>query len=273
MSKASLFTTLLEACAAGFQELAGGAYNWRVWHLLGVGDLRNRYVRSRFGQFWLILSTGIMIGALAVVWSLLWNQPLHELMPFIGTSIIMWNFLAQMVTECTSIFVSHSNFYRNQKMNFSVSIYSVIYKNTMMLAHNLVIIVVLILAFGVPINWCLLQIIPALVLIWITMTWSGYLIAMACVRYRDIIQVITSWLMVLFFVTPVMWKPDFLPRRYHFIIDWNPLAQFLELLRAPFLGEPLSGHTWLVTIGIALGGGVFSLPVIGRYQRRVIFWM
>jgi ABC-type polysaccharide/polyol phosphate export permease len=96
---------------------------------------------------------------------------------------------------------------------------------------------------------------------------------MVCVRYRDIIQLITTWLTVFFFITPVMWKPDFFPRQYHFFIDWNPLAQFLELLRAPLLGKPVSGHTWLLTIAIALGGGLLSLPVIGRYQRRVIFWM
>jgi lipopolysaccharide transport system permease protein len=105
------------------------------------------------------------------------------------------------------------------------------------------------------------------------MAWLGYLIAMICVRYRDVIQLITTWLTVFFFITPVMWKPDFLPRQYHFIIDWNPLAQFLELLRAPFLGQPVSAHTWGVTIAIALGGGLLSLPVIGRYHRRVIFWM
>ena len=100
-------------------------------------------------------------------------------------------------------------------------------------------------AFGVPVNWYLLQIVPAFVLTWIMMLWSGYVIAMACVRYRDIIQVITNWLMVLFFLTPVMWKPDFLPPEYHFIIDYNPLAQFLELLRNPFWGSrsaPIPGR-------------------------------
>jgi ABC-type polysaccharide/polyol phosphate export permease len=273
MSTLSLPPPLISTSIAGLEELVGGAYNWRVWHLLGVSELRNRYARSRFGQVWLVLSTGSMIGALAVVWSLLWNQSLHELMPFIGISIIMWNFLSQVLTECTSIFVTHSNFYRNQKMNLSVSIYSVIYKNTLILAHNFIIIVVLILAFAVPIDLWILQIIPGLILTWIALGWSGCLIAMVCVRYRDIIQLITTWLTVFFFITPVMWKPDFLPRQYHFIIEWNPLAQFLELLRAPFLGQPVSGHTWLVTIAIALGGGLLSLPVIGRYQRRVIFWM
>ncbi len=266
-------SSVTSATEAGFEELVSGLRNWRVWHLLGVNDLRNRYARSRFGQVWLILSTGTMIGALAIVWSLLWNTPLHELMPFMGTSIIIWGFLSQTLSDSTSVFVLHGNFYRNQKMNFSVSIYSVIYKNSMILAHNLIVIFVLVLAFGVPINWWFFQIVPAVVLTWVTMAWSGYIVAMVCVRYRDIIQLIATWLMVIFFITPVMWKPDFLPPRYQFVVDWNPLAQFLELLRAPFLGQPLSAHTWVMTIAIALGGGVLSLPVIGRYQRRVIFWM
>jgi ABC-type polysaccharide/polyol phosphate export permease len=158
-------------------------------------------------------------------------------------------------------------------MNFSVSIYCVIYRHTLVLAHSLIIIVVLVIGFDVPVNWNLMQIVPALLLTWMGMLWFGYVVAMLCVRYRDVIQVITTWLMVLFFVTPVMWKPDFLPAQYRFIVDFNPLAQFLELLRNPLLGEPVSGYTWAFTCAIALGGGLLALPLIGRYQRRIIFWM
>jgi ABC-type polysaccharide/polyol phosphate export permease len=70
-----------------------------------------------------------------------------------------------------------------------------------------------------------------------------------------------------------MWKPDFLPPEYRAIIDFNPLAQFLEILRNPFLGQPVSSYAWLSTAVIALGGGLIALVVIGRYQRRIIFWM
>jgi ABC-type polysaccharide/polyol phosphate export permease len=93
------------------------------------------------------------------------------------------------------------------------------------------------------------------------------------VRYRDMIQVVNTWMMVLFFVTPVMWKPDFLPPRYRFIVDVNPMAQFLELLRNPFLGQPVSAYAWTFTALIAIGGALIALPLIGRYQRRIIFWM
>jgi lipopolysaccharide transport system permease protein len=264
---------VVDAGTAGWQELLGGLRYWRVWHLLGIRELRHRYARSKLGQIWLTLSTAIMIGVLGGVWSLLWHQPVRELLPFVGTGIIIWNYLSQVLNECTGIFVGHSNLYRNQKMNFAVSIFSVIYRNALVLAHSLIIVVVLIVVFGVPVNWYQLQIIPAFALTWITILWLGYVIAMICVRYRDVIQVITTWLMVLFFVTPVMWRPDFLPPQYHFIIDLNPLAQLLTLLRNPLLGQPVGAYTWLSTTAIALGGGVLALAVIGRYQRRIIFWM
>jgi len=272
-SEGTFPSSVIGIASAGVADLVGGIRYWRVWHLIGIRELRHRYARSKLGQLWLMLSTAAMIAILTTVFALLFNQPISQLMPFVGIGVIMWNYLSQLLLECTSIFIGQPNLYRNQKMNFSVSIYSVIYRNTIMLAHSLIIIVVLIVAFDVPVNWYLLQIVPALGLTWIAMVWLGYLIAMMCVRYRDIIQVITTWLTVIFYITPVMWKPDFLPPQYHAIIDFNPLAQFLEILRNPFLGQPVSSYAWLSTAVIALGGGLIALTVIGRYQHRIIFWM
>ena len=242
-------------------------------HLIGIRELRHRYARSKLGQFWLILSNASMIGVLAGVWSLLWNQPVRDLAPFMGVSLLIWNYLSQVLIDCTTIFGIQAHLYRNQRMNFSVSIYAVIYKNTIMLAHSLIIVIVLIVVFDVPVNWYLLQIVPAFGLTLIALVWSGYIIAMTCVRYRDVVQVITTWFTVLFYVTPVMWKPDFLPPRYQIIIKLNPFAQFLEILRNPFLGQPVSFYAWLSTTVFALGGGLVALAVIGRYRRRIIFWM
>ena len=47
---------------AGWRDIHEGIENWRIWHLMGSAELRRRYARSRLGQFWLTLSTGILIG-------------------------------------------------------------------------------------------------------------------------------------------------------------------------------------------------------------------
>ena len=268
----AIFTTIKRAEAAGLAELLNGAWHWRLWHLLGARELRQRYARSRLGQLWLVLSAAIMIAVMSMAWSLLSSQPVSELVPFIGAGFVIWTYLSQAITDCNMIFVSHGYYYRNQRMNFSVSIYSVIYKNTIVFAHSLIIVVVLIVFFGVPVNWYDLQIIPALLLTWITMLWAGYVIAMICVRYRDIIQLINSWLLVLFIITPVLWKPESMPPENRFIADYNPLAQFVELLRNPFLGEPVSSYAWLSALVFAVGGAGVACPLIARYRQRVIFW-
>jgi ABC-type polysaccharide/polyol phosphate export permease len=261
------------AARAGLAEMIGGARHWRVWHLIGSQDLRHRYVRSVLGQFWVVLSTAMMIGTMGGVWSLLWDQPLRDVLPFIGIGLVIWTYISQVLLDCTSIFILHNNLYRNQRMNFSVSIYSVIYKNTILLAHSLVIVLAIIAIFGIGVNAYDLQIIPAFLLTWMTMLWAGYVVAMLCVRYRDIIQLINSWMFVAFLITPVLWKADFLSAEYHFLVDWNPFAQFLELLRNPLLGEPVRAFTWMSTGAITLFGALLSTLLIGRYQRRIIYWM
>jgi ABC-type polysaccharide/polyol phosphate export permease len=273
MGVASPLHDIWNLAVTGFDELIEGACNWRVWHLLGTKELRNRYMRSKLGQLWLTLSSAIMIGALGLMWSLLFKHPVHDLLPFFGVSVIMWNFMSQVLIECTAVLTAHSQFYRNQKMNFAVSIYSGIYKNTIIVGYNLIIIAILIAIFDIPVNWSLLQIIPAFILTCLMLLWVGYILAMACVRYRDLIQVVTNWMLLLFFLTPIMWRPDFLPQDYHFLIDCNPMAQFLELLRNPFLGRPASAFAWINCSAIAIGGALLALPIIGRYQRRVIYWM
>jgi lipopolysaccharide transport system permease protein len=266
------YSSFKDAAAAGLMEILAGAWHWRVWHLLGVRDLHHRYARSRLGQFWLVLSSAIMIGALATIWSVLSNQPVGELVPFIGIGIVLWAYFSQVLIDCTLVFSVHGHLYRNQRMNFSVSIYSVIYKNTIIFAHSLIVVVGLILLFQVPVNWYDLQIVPAFLLTWVAMLWAGYVVAMVCVRYRDIIQLINNWLLVLFFITPVLWKPDSLPLEHRFLADYNPVAQFMELLRNPLLGEPIETSVWLSTMAMAFGGALLVTPLVGRYCHRVIYW-
>jgi hypothetical protein len=73
-SEAAFPSSVKGAAIAGFEELLGGIGHWRVAHLIGVRELRHRYSRSKLGQLWLMVSTAMMIGVLAAVWSLLWKS-------------------------------------------------------------------------------------------------------------------------------------------------------------------------------------------------------
>jgi ABC-2 type transporter len=176
----------------GVDNIRQGLAHWRVWHLLGANEFRRRYRRSRLGQTWVTLTTALFIGALGFTYSVLFRQPVASLLPWVGISVIMWNHLSAIARECTTIFAAHGPYYLNQKMVLSVSIISVIYRNAIILAHNMVIAVVLIILFGVPVNWNTLALAPGLLICWLALLCAGYVLGMMCIRFRDVAQVVEN---------------------------------------------------------------------------------
>ena len=90
----------------GIADLVKGIDNWRLSHLMGLGEIRRRYTRSRIGQFWLTISTGIMVATLGLVWSMLWKMPIADLLPFIAISLIVWTLISGTLGEATTVFAS-----------------------------------------------------------------------------------------------------------------------------------------------------------------------
>jgi ABC-type polysaccharide/polyol phosphate export permease len=77
---------------------------------------------------------------------------------------------------------------------------------------------------------------------------------------------------LMFFVTPIIWKPSALPDRPH-VAQWNPLYHFVETMRAPLLGEVPPASSWLTVIAITVAGWILCLVVLQRYRRRIAYWL
>ncbi len=77
---------------------------------------------------------------------------------------------------------------------------------------------------------------------------------------------------IAFYVTPIMYRPNSLSR-FAFIVEWNPLAYLIDLVRAPLIGQMPSELTWGVCLGMALVGWLLALSMTGRYLKRIPYWI
>jgi lipopolysaccharide transport system permease protein len=259
--------------AEGLDDLRSGLHHWRLSHLIGLSEIRRRYSRSRIGQFWLTLSTAIMVVALGVVWSTLWKVELHGLMPFLAISLILWQLITGTLGEASTIFVTTGPMFLNQGMSFSTAVYGLLYKHVLILLHNLPIIAVAMAVFQVSAGAISLLVLPGLLCLLLSLLWLSYIIAIACLRFRDLTQVVQSALLIAFFITPVLWKPDQLGADKQHLLALNPLANLLSVVRDPLLGDAPSAVEWLGAICFALAGFLLALPVIGLCRRRIIYWI
>ena len=78
---------------------------------------------------------------------------------------------------------------------------------------------------------------------------------------------------VAFFVTPVLFRPEDLDERVGALMQWNPLASILAVVRDPLLGKVPSSHDYLMAVAILLLGFAVTLPFFGHFRRRIVYWV
>ncbi|MFS3136898.1 ABC transporter permease [Gluconacetobacter sacchari] len=256
-------------------DMREGAHLWRLIAVLGFLDIKLKYRGSALGPFWLTISMGVQVGAMAFIYADLFHTDIHSYLPFLCLSIIAWSYLNALVTEGCGCFIQSDAVIKGMRMPFSVHAGRSIVRNTIILAHNVVVIVVVFAIMGVHQSLSSLLALPALGL-WLVDGFAFSLFFGAlCARFRDVPQIISAIMQIAFFVTPVMWSTTILTghREALLLIRFNPFYYMLEILRAPLLGTPLSVMTWgwaLVISGILI---FLSWIAFARTRGRIAFWV
>lgn len=241
---------------------------------LGWQDVKQRYRRSKLGPFWLTISMGVMIGALGLVFGGIFDSPMKEFLPFLAIGIILWTFISAVINEGCMAFISSDAIIKQLPLPMFLHVMRVIWRNVVILAHNVVIIPILFLLFLKPLGIVSLLAIPGLLLTTLTLTWVALLAGILCTRYRDLSQIVASVLQIVFYVTPIIWMPSMLTGRASFIfLDANPFYHLIEVIRAPLLGNTPTLTNWSVSIAVALLGWLVTILVYGRYKNRISYWL
>ncbi|QOL50407.1 ABC transporter permease [Massilia litorea] len=242
--------------------------------VLGWQDVRARYRRSALGPFWITLSMGVVIATIGIVFGQIFKSPMQEFLPFLTIGLILWAFISNIITEGATGFITAENIIKQLPIPMFVHIMRMIWRNLLILLHNLVIFPIVLLVFGKTLGWVALLSIPGLALGVLNLSWIALLLAIVCARYRDLPQMVTSVLQVVFYLTPVMWLPKLLPQRAGmYLLDLNPVYHLLEIIRAPLLGQAPSVTNWVVAGALAVVGWIVALFVFGRYRRRIAYWL
>ncbi|MBE1159195.1 ABC transporter permease [Dyella acidiphila] len=242
--------------------------------MLGWQDVRQRYRRSVLGPFWLTISMGVMIGTIGLVFGQIFKSPLTEFLPFLAAGMILWAFMSSIVLEGCDCFIAADSIIKQLPIPLFVHVLRMVWRNTLILAHNIVIFPLVLLAVGRPIGWLALLAIPGFLLAVANLTWVALLLGVLCSRYRDLSQIVASLLQVLFYLTPIMWMPSSISRHAgSYLLDLNPLYHLLSIVRTPLLNQLPSQADWGVSLGLCVVGWIAALALYGRYKRRVAYWL
>ncbi|WP_151641544.1 ABC transporter permease [Corynebacterium sp. 11A] len=265
--------------AAAWSDLMRGAQQNELWLQLGWQDIKQRYRRSVLGPLWITIATGVMALALGLLYSVLFRIPLAEFLPHVTVGLIMWNFISGCIREGSEVFIANEGLIKQLPSALSVHVYRLVWKQTLFLAHNLVIWVILILIFPRSLGWELLLAIPAMVLLLLNGVWVAMFFGIVSTRFRDISPLLEALTQLLFYVTPIVWTTQTLKDQGGQVegrarlAELNPLYHYMEVIRAPLIGAPLPVYHWWVVLGFTAAGLILALLAMRTWRYRVSYWV
>jgi ABC-type polysaccharide/polyol phosphate export permease len=150
----------------------------------------------------------------------------------------------------------------------------VMWKNLIILGHNLLIVPLVFLVFWRPVSPVALLAIPGFILLVVNLLWIMMIVSVVCARFRDITQIVTNAVQVLFYLTPVIWNAEIMANRVGTTFLYgNPFYSLMTIVRAPLLGDMPSALNWIIAASMAVIGWTIALWFYGNRLKRVPYWL
>ncbi|MCZ4580788.1 ABC transporter permease [Gordonia amicalis] len=265
--------------ARGAKDLRDGLASRELWLHLGWQDIKQRYRRSVLGPLWIVIATGVTAIAMGLLYGELFGMDIKVFLPYVALGFIFWNFIQSSILDGAEVFSKNEGLIKQLPAPVSVHVYRVVWRALIIFAHNVVIIVVIFLIFPPPLDWTVLLVIPAIGLYVLNAIWVSIVFGILSTRFRDIGQLLTTVVQLVFFMTPIIWTTSSLgsatgetSSRLK-LVELNPMFHYLEIARGPLLGEPVEFYHWAVVLGCTAVGWILGMLVMRNYRARVAYWV
>ena len=198
-----------------------------IWHL-AITDLKIRYKKSILGFGWTLFEPLLMLTVFYLVFTTIFKTDIENYALYLIIGIVVWNMFARGSSMNTVSILNKSNIVTKLFFPREILIVSTTLTAFLMLVFEFVIIVAFFIGtqFLPPISSLL--IIPILGILFILTLGISLPLSVLNVQLRDVGIIWTVIIQAGFFLTPIIYKLDFLPDNVQQILLINPMTHVIE---------------------------------------------
>lgn len=262
-----MMSVALPAATAPWSHRLSRTVHWAgLVRVLAVKNFRQRYLRSKLGVIWALIQPLLQATVLSFVFIVIFKVKSIPHYPlYVLSGIMSWQFFQQSCVTGTSSIVDNAGLVRK------VAVPKVVFPISAVGGIALVFCLQLIVLLGAGIVMrTLTPMTPVLLLLALPLEAALALaVAVLCtsihVSVRDIRFVVESGLLMAFYLTPVLYDVHRLPPTVRSVMEWNPMAGVLSLVRGAVLGRPVD---WTGVGSAFLCAAVLGIVGTWLFRRR-----
>lgn len=253
-------------------DLRRGMSLYHVWIHQAYHELSSKYQRTILGSIWI---SGAMLAsslALSIVMGGIMKQNLADTLPYIMGGILCFALPGYLLSEAPEVYMASSSIIKNNAYPFTYYTFESVTRTYIVFLHNLVVFYLALLVLqrlAVP-NWTVILSLP---IVYINSVVWGTLVSMMAARFRDLRFLLPFMSQIVFFLTPVFWRPDNLTGWRTIILKVNPFFGLMEIVRAPLLGHYPPMEAWYLSLASLGLGAVLWLIFFSALRGKIAFWV
>ena len=230
-------------------------------------DLKERYIGTSLGKFWLVLQPLLLLLIYTLVFSKILNvrfESSHNESTFafyLMAGLIAFNGFSESLTRSVNTLSTNRNLLLNTPLPAWVLPIIPVFSSMVIELISVVLLLVFFVVFESSLS-VVVWLYPVLLLSRLLLSLSGsYLLSIFSVFFKDIGQALPMLLTVLLFVSPILYPMSIVPDTYQPLFFWNLMSHVVEAYRAILLEGEIHGSTiaWLLLISSALCIGAVAL--------------
>jgi ABC-type polysaccharide/polyol phosphate export permease len=235
-------------------------------------ETKARYRRSALGPLWLVFSTIIGVVGLGFVWSALLKVDRSEFIPSLTIGLVTWQLIAGCVVEATTVFSRNAGSILNIKLPTFLLSLQLLFRHLINYGHNLIVVLIVFLIYPEHFTPMMLLALPGIVIVVVSLLATIQVLGFLGARYRDLEPLVGSFMPILFFLSPVIYQARQLGGA-QFIMEFNPLAHWIRMVRDPVLGFMPGWDSYAVGLAIMVAIWLAALWLTSSRGHRLPYWV
>lgn len=242
-----------------------------VLRALVTKELKVKYKRSVLGFAWSLVTPLALTAIYLFVFVHVYQVPRKDFVLFLLVGLLPWNYFNLSILSATTSLVDNGPLIRKVYFPRFLLPSSNVFANLINFLAGMAVLLVILIIAGRPVWISVHWLIAAIVIETILCLGLAMFLSIANVHFRDIGQLISILILVLFFATPIVYDLGDIDRQvFRTILLANPLTGIMQTYRSALYAPSTPNLSYL---GLAVIESLFVFGigwlVFGRFSREV----